>query len=313
MDLSQESLAPYKSILLFTALAYLGSYGITLALLLTGGSNSPLGGLLLAAMVLPATAALICRVCFREGFHDLRFQRFQTKYVLIALLTVPLFKLVFGLAFLLFSGHGIHLADWIRPAADGLIHPPERAELGLDPISPGALTAKVIDKLVLRFPILCLFVIGEEFGWRSFLQNRLSTRVGAKKAIVYTAIATALWHTGMQAIDSVGASGFYYLMGWFVVLPLIQFGYSLFFGWLYHRSNSLWPVVLAHAAMNKWGDAAFRFLRDTSGDGRIWVMNSSMIVLGSLVVWSLWKEDDYRSEAIPGTATIAPFSGARAD
>lgn len=283
-----------KSVITYIILCYLGSYGIALTLYLTGGMKSPYSGLLILSMIIPAVAAVICRFAFREGFKDLKGFRLPLKYALIALFTIPILKFIFGCLYLVGSGHGIEWASWLSPSSDGLIHPPERAQIGVEPIVPSQLAFLMLDKLVLRFPVLCVLALGEEFGWRSFLQNRLSMQLDAKKAVIVTALISAFWHTGMHSLDSEGMAGLYFVGSAFIAAPLAQMGYSLYFGWLYMRSQSLWVLVLAHASMNKWGSAAFRFLEVPTGDGLLWSELISMIALGTFTLFILSRENQAR-------------------
>lgn len=50
-----------------------------------------------------------------------------------------------------------------------------------------------------------------------------------------------------------------------LVAPLGHFGYGLLLGWLWHRSNNIWIVALAHGFGNNWGNLPFRFIEGLEG------------------------------------------------
>lgn len=274
----------------FVALAYAGSYGIALAVYLSGGMRSPLAGLFLLAMLVPALAAIVTRLVHREGFRDVRWRAFSVKHLAIGLI-VPAATAALTLVYVLVARGSLEPAAWLEPGADGMIAPPERAAIGTDAFPAGELGTKLFTKLVLNFPILCVFALGEEYGWRSYLQTRLTERLGTTKAIVWTAVLWAFWHTGMHLVDTEDLSGpADVVLSVFVLVPASIAGVGLLFGWLFHRSGSLWVVVLAHAAMNKYGGAAVRFFEIPSERGVIYAQLAAGIAIGAAMVVVLRRD-----------------------
>jgi membrane protease YdiL (CAAX protease family) len=94
-----------------------------------------------------------------------------------------------------------------------------------------------------------LLVFGEEYGWRGFLLDELTERVGVSKALALTGAVWALWHApilyglakrlGLSAPET---------------LVLIQmaavFLVAYPMGWLYLRERSLWPPIVFHFVWN---------------------------------------------------------------
>lgn len=71
----------------------------------------------------------------------------------------------------------------------------------------------------------------EEFFFRGILLGWLKDRIPVIPAVVFTALAFAAYH-----------------QNWDYLLSLFAFG--LILGWVFLRTKSLWPVVLAHGAYN---------------------------------------------------------------
>lgn len=71
----------------------------------------------------------------------------------------------------------------------------------------------------------------EEFFFRGVLLGWLKDRIPVIPAVVFAAIAFAAYH-----------------QNWDYLLSLFAFG--LILGWVFLRTKSLWPVVLAHGAYN---------------------------------------------------------------
>ncbi|KAA6459123.1 CPBP family intramembrane metalloprotease [Acidobacteria bacterium AB60] len=90
--------------------------------------------------------------------------------------------------------------------------------------------------------------LGEEIGWRGFLQGHLIARLGAIRGIALLGIIWSFWHLPSLL------SGYNYpkhpLVGAFVLFPLQLVGASFFLGWLTLKARSFWPAAIAHGAVN---------------------------------------------------------------
>ena len=85
---------------------------------------------------------------------------------------------------------------------------------------------------VLTFQALSLVTpLTEEVFFRGFVFRGLTPRLGVGWAIVGSAVIFSIFHL------SIG-----------VLIPIFVTG--LLLGWLYHRTGSLWPCILAHAGQN---------------------------------------------------------------
>ncbi len=101
-----------------------------------------------------------------------------------------------------------------------------------------------------------LIFIGEEFGWRSYLVEKLRS-VGRWNVLLLSGVVWAAWHLPMLIMpnatygEKLNPAGTVYAFFIFVMMGFI-------FGWLYLRSGSVWPCVLMHSYNNLIGLELFR-------------------------------------------------------
>jgi membrane protease YdiL (CAAX protease family) len=92
--------------------------------------------------------------------------------------------------------------------------------------------------------------LGEEYGWRGFLQPALIERFGLTSGLTLTGLIWGLWHAPIilqgynypHHPNLIGVSSF--------TLWTILVGY--FLGWVRIRSNSCLPAALGHGAINAY-------------------------------------------------------------
>lgn len=102
---------------------------------------------------------------------------------------------------------------------------------------------------ILTFPFINFIpALGEEYGWRGFLQPALTKRLGTLQGLTLTGIIWGLWHSplvyqGYNYPQYPGLIG----VGLFTVIAILL-GY--FLGCLRIRSNSCFPAALGHGAIN---------------------------------------------------------------
>lgn len=81
--------------------------------------------------------------------------------------------------------------------------------------------------------LLLLFVIGpgEEIYWRGFIQNTLSKKLGETKGY----IVSVLLYSGVHIITGN------------IMLVIAALVCGIYWGWLYKKEKSLFPVIISHA------------------------------------------------------------------
>jgi membrane protease YdiL (CAAX protease family) len=93
-------------------------------------------------------------------------------------------------------------------------------------------------------------ILGEEFGWRAYLQPRLMP-LGGRRAMLWMGLIWGLWHAPMIALGhNYGLA--YPGAPWtgIVAMTWFTFVFGTFIGWASLRAGSVWPAVIGHGALN---------------------------------------------------------------
>lgn len=280
-----------RPILTFISVAYLFSYGLAITIGLTGGRKSPLATPLgLVSMLTPAIAALIVRRAFAVREPEVGFRRFNVRHALLAVLVPVALTTAASLVYLAAVGE-LHVAAWLTPDAAGRLQPSPDSRFGTEPFEESALRMKIGVNLAVNLLLLTVLAMGEEFGWRGFLQPQLGRRCGARRGAVLTATIWAFWHTGFH-IAGVHFPEHVIVVGTLFGGPALLIGFGVFLGWLYVRTRSLWVVALGHASANAWSQFPLRFLdvpRHTEGPLLIVIGSSFLLLAASSLLWLPWE------------------------
>ncbi|MCP4421329.1 MAG: CPBP family intramembrane metalloprotease [Chloroflexi bacterium] len=219
----------WKNIIIFCILAFallwVPFFGATWAS--KGGNDPGAWGILLGIMgpFSPLIAAVITRkLIAREGFGDahLSLRKIPGRYWLLALALPFFWNSVQDILQLQF---GFATMDWSQVPA-GLYRIPINLFAGV------------------------LIFIGEEFGWRSYLLEKLQP-LGRWRALLISGLIWALWHAPAVIIPNT-AMGYGEQMSWLgsglTLLIFVLLGFI--FGWMYLESKSVWPGALMHSFNN---------------------------------------------------------------
>ncbi|MEA5515386.1 type II CAAX endopeptidase family protein [Nodularia sp. UHCC 0506] len=93
-----------------------------------------------------------------------------------------------------------------------------------------------------------IFTIGEELGWRGYLQNKMIQVFGLIPGVVILGLVWGYWHLPIILMGYNFPE--YPILGALIFMPLTTIGFSLIFAWLTLSSKSIWPAVLGHGAIN---------------------------------------------------------------
>jgi membrane protease YdiL (CAAX protease family) len=93
-----------------------------------------------------------------------------------------------------------------------------------------------------------LGALGEEVGWRGYLLPHLMS-LGRTRAMLITGFLHGVWH-----LPGMLLTPFYHSLGnRFIVVALFMLSITIagvFYGYLRLTSDSVWPVAIAHRAVN---------------------------------------------------------------
>jgi len=245
----------WKRIGIFIAFSFGIAWLVALVLYLTGGlSATPYTLVMLGAgyMSAPALAHILTRLITREGWQGLylrpKFKR-GWRFWVICLVAPTLFTFA-GMAvfFALFPQYFDSTFSIVQKMAESNAQSAGQPMPEIDPmliVIGQALTALLVSPIINAIPIL-----GEEFGWRAYLQPKLMP-LGGRKTMLLMGIIWGLWHAPLIAMghnygtDYPGAP-------WLGILATIWIMFILgtFFGWAVLRAGSVWPAVIGHGAFN---------------------------------------------------------------
>ncbi|MBO0783559.1 MAG: CPBP family intramembrane metalloprotease [Ktedonobacteraceae bacterium] len=271
-DASQENAVRvnWGGIGLFLLLAFVISWACFIGLRALG---LPLPIYAAVGMFGPALAALLTRLIRREGFADAGLRlvgrgRRGGAWMYLAAYLVPPLLIAAGIGFVLLVGYqhwalnenmqklGASLVESLRKAGQPVPNGMTPEQLGWT-----SLLAQTAAAFTVALLINSVFTFGEEFGWRGYLLPKLAPLGGVVAAIITGAI-WGLWHAPLIILDGYNYPG-HPALG---VLMMIVFCSALgvIQAWLRFRSGSVWPPVLAHAAVN--AQTGFAILCLTHGD-----------------------------------------------
>ena len=212
---------------LFVALAYGLGWLVALPLWLGDGLREPFVPLISTAMMTtPTIAALVVVLLVMRTRHPARFLGLVVRrplrtaaYALVGAIGAPLLVLC---ALLIGTAAGVTSIT----------------------VAPGLLST------LLMLPVLTAVIgvaaIGEEIGWRGFLQTALRP-LGTWPALLITGAVWGLWHAPLVLLGyNYGTTDPLALVAMtFATVPL-----GVLVGWLRMRTGSIWAGALTHGAIN---------------------------------------------------------------
>jgi len=96
--------------------------------------------------------------------------------------------------------------------------------------------------------MMCLLFIGEEYGWRGYLQSRLQYVLGKRKGVIALGMLWEIWHIPVYISEYVGNwDELQLLIAWRMIDTV---GIAIFLGWAYLRTKNIWTCVWIHAINN---------------------------------------------------------------
>lgn len=307
------SVIDWKRIGIFIAFAFGIAWLAGLGIYLTGGlAGSPYTLLLITVgyMGAPALAHILTRLVTREGWQNLYLQpkfRQGWPYWLICWVAPALFTFtgmaVFFLFFPQFYDPSLSTVQAMLGNSDS-----GQAVTGISPwvvVLSQTLTALLIAPILNAIPIL-----GEEFGWRAYLQPKLLP-LGGRKTMLWMGIIWGVWHAPVIALGhNYGLE--YPGAPWLGILVMIWFTFvfGTFLGWATLRAGSVWPAVIGHGALNGIAGIAIFFIQGNpnlvlgpSVAGLIGSLPIALVALVILLSRNALKGDqgepEYLVQAIP--------------
>jgi membrane protease YdiL (CAAX protease family) len=110
---------------------------------------------------------------------------------------------------------------------------------------------------VARLPLILLVnpiatgllgALGEELGWRGYLQPELRKRFEPATCYLLVGIVWAYWHVPANLAGYNGVE--HRILNTLVIFPLTVIATAYAFGWLRSKSKTIWPCVYLHGVIN---------------------------------------------------------------
>lgn len=151
-------------------------------------------------------------------------------------------------------------------------------------------------------PLPFLWSLGEELGWRGFLQAE-ALKVGSiQTATLLTGAVWAVWHYGyIFGADYYAEGNVWVNAGLFSVTVVLM---SVVLGWLRAASGSLWPAVVFHGVSNvAWG--YWNVVFPVKQPGWVYVAGEAgalNLAFWALAAWYAWRRLETRTARLPERA-----------
>jgi membrane protease YdiL (CAAX protease family) len=228
----------------YLLVVFLLSYSWQMIIYFTGGVES---GLFPFMMLFPGIVAVVFRIKTGEGFRNVGWELRRWWYILPVII-VPL-VITFGVSTFLgwlgwaswSGGHFIVREGLVEIQGVPMV-------LGSHAQGIAFFALNLSLSLLMQSLIGGLVTLGEEFGWRGYMQGKMLRLLGLNRGLVVLGIIWGYWHVPIILM------GYNFpnhpVLGAFVLMPISTIFMGVFIGWLYIRSGSIWIPTVAHASMN---------------------------------------------------------------
>lgn len=133
--------------------------------------------------------------------------------------------------------------------------------------------------LLLQLPLGFVFslvnILGEEYGWRYFLQPILQKKYGLRRGVLLLGLIWGVWHLPVQMIYY-STPQWYFNLG-MQIITCVSLG--VFYGWAYLKTDNIWLPVILHYLNN----AIVSFADDMPADEEALLTLPEMLTDGLLL------------------------------
>ena len=203
-----------------------------------------------------AIAYILFWVCGKEKRKNAGLSR---NHVLLSIAFVALFILFFVLR--IYIGYGIVKLGGIDPGF-----------AALNATVFNVKTWATCGILLLNFPLTFIAFLGEEYGWRYYLQPIMQKKFGLRGGVLLLGVIWAVWHLGADFMFYSTDSG----PQMFVAQLITCVALGIFFGYVFMKTQNIWAIAIMHYINNN-------FIVIFSG-GDVNVLQNQTVSWGALIV-----------------------------
>ena len=138
--------------------------------------------------------------------------------------------------------------------------------------------------------VALIFAVGEELGWRGYLQGWLIHRLGMSKGIICLGLLWSFWHLPLLLAGYKYPENRY--LGAFIFSPILLVAASFFMASLTLRTRSFWPAALAHGAGDSIQGGLTSSIKTTLPGLNIYLTELTLIVVVGAMFYILLVRGD---------------------
>jgi len=142
--------------------------------------------------------------------------------------------------------------------------------------------------LVLGFPITALLIMGEEIGWRGYLQEKLMKGFGDFKGVIILGLVWGIWHMPI-ALQGYNFPDHPYIEA-FITYPLVGVALSLIIAYLGFNRYSIFIGVLLHASNNHFGGTLLAVTETYDEFNHAMIFNFFYVDIILIFGYLLWRK-----------------------
>lgn len=154
---------------------------------------------------------------------------------------------------------------------------------------------KTILVIILGYPITALFIMGEEIGWRGYLQEKVIYGYGAVKGIFILGLIWGLWHMPI-ALQGYNFPNHPYLEA-FITYPLVGMALSLIIAYLGFNKHSIFIGIIIHASNNHFGSIILAVTETQKEFVHAMIFNIFYVIIIALFGFLWWKKNLYNKKS----------------
>ena len=136
------------------------------------------------------------------------------------------------------------------------------------------------------FAINGIGFLGEEYGWRGFLQGKLQRKIGKRLGIILLGIIWEAWHLPLWF-------GIYQVKELGLIVLIVRFVHTtcmdVFLGWVYMKTCNLWLCALVHYINNSMAGSVLLSIR-----GMVTASLVVSVIMGVFILTKEYRRDDLR-------------------
>jgi membrane protease YdiL (CAAX protease family) len=143
--------------------------------------------------------------------------------------------------------------------------------------------------LVMGYPVAVLLILGEEIGWRGYLQEKMMASFGPFKGILLLGLVWGIWHMPI-ALQGYNFPDHPYIEA-FITYPLVGMALSLIIAYLGFNRYSIFIGALLHASNNHFGGTLLLTSETDNEFNHAMIFNGFYVVIILIFGYLWWKKN----------------------